>query len=205
MLTVLRPVLMLQLYKIYCKQGFTRKSLCLYFNKNQENPCQWHKSYQTFCSTSSSISFVSELPSLYSLNFYTFLRQVYALVRKNPASLKNNLYNLKWLTEVQRTYIHDLVFQISKEIGVFPSEELNHIVVVTSGVTMAVKLAFKDRVMTLGTNALQEFHCLWRVFFGFFKHQENRHRYLQVIPKFKPNSGKIQGEWAMEIIWIKQR
>ena len=96
MLTVLRPVLMLQLYKIYCKQGFTRKSLCLYFNKNQENPCQWHKSYQTFCSTSSSISFVSELPSLYSLNFYTFLRQVYALVRKNPASLKNNLYNLKW-------------------------------------------------------------------------------------------------------------
>ena len=39
--------------------------------------------------------------------------------------------------------------------------------VVTSGVAMAVKLAFKDRVMPLGTIALKELQVLRRGFLGF--------------------------------------
>ncbi len=39
--------------------------------------------------------------------------------------------------------------------------------VVTSGVAMAVKLAFKDIVMTLGTNAQYEFQAFRRGFYGF--------------------------------------
>ncbi|MBP5484512.1 MAG: hypothetical protein J6X76_01390 [Bacteroidaceae bacterium] len=89
---------------------------------------------------------------------------------------------------------------------VFLSGGLKHAVVVASGVTVAVKLAFKDRVMLLGTNAPQERQAPRKGFLCFFLKTSNEDFFVNLQTSSKRTANEQQKEQNLHfnIIFLKK-